>query len=218
MFFYKAIRLRKFAILAWPSMLNKEVEIWSTRVIRLFMLIVAGTLAMSASAQTKTDNTHYQYFIITGSTYSALVDAINHQAKNGHYPNNEWHISWQFTTTPQKNGCHLSSPQVEKKITVYLPRWVDQQKASPALVAEWQRYEKAVLAHQHGHIKFADQCYQAVIKALSQVPPAKTCKALEEKANAIANQVVERYQTLNATYEKETKKGKTQGVYLNPVK
>ncbi len=189
------------------------------RIIRLFaVFLVTSLYSIIHVAQAKAYQPTYRYYDVVGKDFKGLSASIKANRPSGYNSMNEWHISWQYQFEHKKDGCHISQPKVTKEVFVTLPRWQDQSQATNTLRQGWQRYQKALIIHQMGHVEYAHKAQQAILIALEHMPPSKDCKTLKKKANAMAKFILADFDKQDKAYEKRTGGRRTQGAVFQEAR
>jgi predicted secreted Zn-dependent protease len=159
----------------------------------------------------------FEYYDVQGTNYDTLWKSIEENRPNGHTSANEWQISWNFGYSYLDGVCSLYNPKVMLTMKIILPRWTDPHSGSEKMQAEWKRYLKALIAHQMGHVKNAEDAQAEVQKALDAIPGGPKCDPLGDQAKTTARSILKKYDTIEADYETKTLGGATQGATLKDV-
>jgi predicted secreted Zn-dependent protease len=88
--------------------------------------------------------------------------------------------------------------------------------ASPALVAEWRRFEAALGTHELGHRDIAVRGAQQLVDAVRKLR-GSTCEAVHRAAEYAARDVSDVTRTQQLSYDNLTNHGLSQGTLLRAV-
>lgn len=111
-----------------------------------------------------------------------------------------WQVSWKLRSDSE--GCRAVEPPTFSA-TVTLPKLADESTVPSAVRAHWERYLASLRTHEAGHARYVYEHLGAVQSALL----AKTCG----EANAAGQAALKVVSAHDATYDRETKHGLTQG-------
>lgn len=159
----------------------------------------------------------HRHYMVYGNNYQSVSKSLKRNRPDGYNSMNEWHISWQYDFKIKDDQCHMVQPKVKRKVIFILPKLAVGQPLSQSFQKEWQRFSAALIAHQMGHAKFADQAMLAIQAAFDHFPAEKTCQQVKEKANQLARTIIDDYKVKEKAYDKETGSGFTQGAVLRDV-
>lgn len=153
---------------------------------------------------------------VTGSKPRHVVDQMNtlgpiNWAGTHWSGSTEWQVSWTFFTNPVEEGCTLRTVRATLDVTFLYPRWSD---VPPRYVKRWNRFLAALEVHEEGHKQAGLRAARDVLTHLSAMPMAETCEAIQTRANANANYILEQAIKRDRLYDKQTRHGVTQGVRL----
>lgn len=122
----------------------------------------------------------------------------------------EWRIQWFFSHRQVPQGCAVGKAVTETHIQYTLPRWVDEDAASPELRETWRRFVEALAEHEQGHGQLARELAAAIEDAIGSLPPEATCDDLGRKVDALAKRMI-REDKSQESYDLATGHGRTQG-------
>lgn len=124
----------------------------------------------------------------------------------------DWEIAWRFYYKNSLLGdCAIARAEVDVNLVFTFPRWLTPAEASPGLVEKWNAYQQALTTHEEQHAELAIAGGKTIYDAILAVPPAATCPALEDVANAAARQVFDQIQAQQERYDSDTNHGASQG-------
>jgi len=121
-----------------------------------------------------------------------------------------WYVEWKYRFE-QMADCRLTRVEVTGEVTTTLPRWVNADKAEPALRQRWANYLSALSLHEAGHKDIGLRATTAISKELNALPAERTCDALKRDAETKAQSILGRFRGEDAEYDRRTEHGLTQG-------
>ena len=163
-------------------------------------IVVVGTVADAVM----------RYYDVTGTSTTELRSSMNAQGPSDAGGNHNdafttWNIDWTWPLSPDRS-CILAGATITMVITVTFPRWTPPQGTSPALVAEWNAYQQALVEHESGHVTFVVATANDVLAAIK----GASCTTAEAAAQA----VVARIRQHDLDYDAATNHGFTQGAHF----
>lgn len=169
--------------------------------------------SVPSPVQVTVERTSYE---VTGTTTTALRASLDRSRPAD--PEGErfdavttWFVTWDFNYSPRPGGpCEMDSVKTKVDVHVVLPRWTDQRQADAALRERWKRYESALLRHEQGHETIAIRAARAIQTTLIALEAPK-CRDLHHQANAVGEQILERYRTEERRYDQTTDHGRSRG-------
>lgn len=126
-----------------------------------------------------------------------------------------WGVRWGWRTTSHGGGCRLVEIRVHLGTEVTLPEWQDEVTAPAELRVRWNDFLTALRAHEYGHRNRGFLAAGEIHAALLGVRSAD-CLDIDEVAEAVARDVLERHLALDAEYDRRTLHGRAQGVVWPP--
>jgi len=152
---------------------------------------------------------------IAGGSAAALRQQMNQDgpAEQGrHYDaHTDWNVKWAYPFDRSNGRCATGPVTVTLTITYRLPVWDGESGAPPDLLEKWHTYMQALRTHEDGHAEHGRDAADEVIAALSGLPPADACPAMDSAANSTARAITDRYAAEDVTYDRDTNHGATQG-------
>ena len=112
------------------------------------------------------------------------------------------------TATPDGGTEKVTAARVTVKVDVELPSWSDKSSATANQQKEWDRFFKAITAHEDGHVALDKTAYADVHAKMVGKTPADADKKVDD-AEAKAK-------TDNDTYDNNNDHGVKQGTGINP--
>jgi len=127
----------------------------------------------------------------------------------------EWRLRWEWRSTMHEGTCRLAGLRVVVEVEIILPSWKDHDSAASSLVLAWEDFETALRRHEYGHRDIGLQAATAVLRALGELR-TPDCAAMSDVAGPRAREIARAYQKRNDLYERDTRRGQTQGAVWPP--
>jgi predicted secreted Zn-dependent protease len=186
---------------------------WAT----LLALLLGGFWIFPCSASGEPElHVDYEYYEIRGETAEQLRQAMNAQGtvwKNGKTYDafTSWNVSWAFERRTGKDGCYVDSVKTVVKVLHRFPKWKDRLFAPQDLQEKWGTYMKALKEHEDGHKDIAVGAAREIEWALSGLDASPNCEEIRIRANALAREILGKYEEQESAYDAITRFGETQG-------
>jgi predicted secreted Zn-dependent protease len=126
-----------------------------------------------------------------------------------------WCVRWEWRSTMHEGACRLLNVRVLLEVEIVLPDWKDHDSASPSLAFAWERFEEALRGHEYGHRNIGMQAAVETFRVLEAVR-TRDCTAIGDVAGTLARGIVRKYEKRNDVYERNTRRGRTQGAVWPP--
>ncbi len=172
------------------------------------VLVIAWTVAHAGDAQVV-------YYEVVGNSATKLRHELNNKGplKDGRRFDayTTWRVTWTYFYAPAGKGCRLTEISTLLDGTIELPRWERNGRASDSLVRKWERYLAALRIHEDGHYAHGVAARNE-IQALGQsFQITGSCTTMAEAFNDEAKSILAKYGAMDATYDRDTGHGKSQG-------
>ncbi len=162
-----------------------------------------------------------EYFIhgLTGAALDAEMRTVGptDAAAGLHwYALTEPRFGWDRECACAEQGCTASSVTLYLSLDYSVPLWLAPEDAAPDLVAAWQAFRAALVAHEQGHGELAAACAWSLGETFASLPPAATCDELDAAIRAASEPVFAACRAEQRGFENATNHGLTQGVLWPP--
>jgi predicted secreted Zn-dependent protease len=132
------------------------------------------------------------YYDVEGTDQATLLSALN--ARGATQGQASWKLSYQYVPKRGLRDCTVGTVSTKLELGMTLPRWTPPAGTPPELIGRWERFLKALVAHQNARLDGARELERSLAPALASLAPAADCPALDAA-------VKERY----AALEEETR-------------
>lgn len=185
---------------------------WSRRLLRCLAALALGCAFAVAYAHDAT----IVYYDITGNSANALRRQMNAKGPldmsgKRFDAYTRWYVRWRYRYRPTASGCEFTEVTVSVDGTITLPRWVDESHAPQALEQDWNRYIAALHRHEQGHYVHGLDAAREIEALGRSFHAAGDCPAFVADFDRQARGITRRYAAMDATYDRDTDHGKTQG-------
>ena len=122
-----------------------------------------------------------------------------------------WWVNWNYRWWESSTECRLTAVTTRMRVSFTLPEWDQYDRGSLALKQQWDRYYRALYAHEKGHRDFGLRAAREIEQVIWNVGRRETCGQLEREANAAAQATLDHYIRLEKQYDIETAHGAATG-------
>jgi predicted secreted Zn-dependent protease len=122
-----------------------------------------------------------------------------------------WRVTWHYTYSGF-GSCRINSLDVSIDIRFTFPRWVNPVGAPLDLVHDWNRFILALVRHEAGHVRLAEQAGNKILRSLPGFEAP--CDEFVAAADAVADSIIDRLREKQRLYDERTDHGATQGARL----
>jgi predicted secreted Zn-dependent protease len=162
---------------------------------------------------------HTSYYYIDGPSATVLSVQLDKHGPVGadgkrHPGRTRWDIKWKVQPVQHGITCTIEAVSIIVGIAQTLPRWRGQDRGSTSLKARWADFVESLQRHEEVHKQHGVQAGKDIEAKLRALEPVSNCEDLESRADQAAQAVVSKYQTLDATYDRETAYGRNEGATL----
>jgi len=187
---------------------------------RLTSALCAAALAgaaAAAQAEVREEHAHAPYPVHARADQT-LREALNaatpitSEGKRFH-GYTHWNVRWNFWWLEDGKGrCRITRVATQLTTRIQMP---ELRRSTATQEAQFQRYQRALYAHEQGHVQFGRQAAQAVDQGIAALPEAPDCATLERQANALGHRLLAEQVAAEKAYDRSTGHGATQGAKLD---
>lgn len=196
---------------------------------RLLVVALCWTLTTAITLVPRSDRTirernliiaeQIHAYSVTGTSVRTIGDSLRGQGillEGGKHFRGAyvWRLNWRFWFKADGFGCRMTDAQVHLASITAVPTWSDD-GASDYIKTQWERYEKALLAHEEKHRDIAVASARTLRPQLMRLRN-RNCDSLKAAGNELGNKVSAQIQTLQDEYDTATRHGHTEGARWPP--
>jgi predicted secreted Zn-dependent protease len=180
-----------------------------------YLLLLALLVVPGVEAEPLLE-TGYVYYRVSSPSRRELLANLNRatpirQNGNPFHGFTESQIRWRFWWRTQDRLCTITRVEVFVDVTITLPRLEE----SPAAVREvWDRWYPNLVLHENGHREIALAAARRIEDGIRGLPGHADCGALEQRANALGNRLIDELAATDRDYDRRTNYGETQGAAI----
>ncbi len=116
--------------------------------------------APAAAVQGAPADVELSFYEVEGKDEASLINSLN-ERRAGH-ARSSWKLSYQYLPRRGRGTCVIGSVTTKLELVMALPRWSPPPETPQELVARWERYVKALMAHQNARLDRARQLEREV--------------------------------------------------------
>lgn len=181
-------------------------------------IVLVAAIALPVAAE-PVSRVHTSFYYIDGTSATMLAAQIEKKGPPGpgerrFAAHTKWNIQWKFRHVQEGVTCSMKDSAVLVGIAQTMPRWRGEGQGAAALNTRWQKFIEALKRHEDVHKEHGIKAGGEIEKALLTVQPHSNCEDLARAANAVAEEIVKKYQKLDEEYDRKTDHGRTEGVTL----
>jgi predicted secreted Zn-dependent protease len=102
----------------------------------------------------------------------------------------DWHLKWAYDAD---GACRPAGVTTLVRIRYTLPELQNRQALAPELTARWDRYVRALVAHEQGHAAHGIDAAREIERRLPKLGEYPSCDELQAEAHALARQIIDRH-------------------------
>lgn len=123
-----------------------------------------------------------------------------------------WDIDWRLRWFEDGDGgCRPISVTTLVRIRITLPALQDRDALPPNLADRWQRYLRALAAHEQGHADIGIAAARAIEVQIPLLGLRPSCDRLASETDALAREIIARHAQMEIQYDKDTRFGERDG-------
>ena len=174
-----------------------------------------ATTAAQAEVQEEHEHAPYPVHARAGQTLREALNAATPITSHGQrfHGYTHWNVRWNFWWQQDGAGrCRITRVATRLRTRVQMP---ELRTGTATQEAQFQRYHRALYAHEQGHVQFGRQAAQAIDQGIAALPEAPDCPTLERQANALGHRLLAEQAAQEKAYDRDTRHGATQGAKLD---
>lgn len=183
------------------------------------LLALTICLPVQASSRGVIVDSRVETYPVQGDTIREIQRSIglNTPSRNGdsfYAGETIWSLSAKYAVVPTDAGCRFQNGKVHLTLRVRLPMLTSTPK-SEAVRAEWERFHRALTAHEVLHQQNAYRAANDLKSKLSGTQTALSCVRAKQVAERAIQSLIERISQYDKELDRQTRHGATQGAALN---
>lgn len=187
----------------------------------LALAAVAALLSSPALAQSPVRlDQAVKYYDVRGTSEPAIAESLRRDAPrslDGFQGETTFFFEWwydykQVGARGEAQQCVVSKSRVEITIEIALPRHRRIARAPEPVQAVWRKFAAALEGHERNHARDFASVGAMIPDALDGL--SGPCASIEEKANAVGMDYVNRAQKAADDYDAATNHGETEGTFF----
>jgi len=171
-------------------------------------------------------NKKVAYYDISGLTSNTLrrqmlKNGPRNQLSTRSHAMTQWKLSSELDYVDTNDGCEVRNVDVTIDIESTYPRWLNRDDAHPQVKARWDGFYRALVEYEDMHvnngIEAAKELEQKLIlrsESSNRLLNNYTCEFLQQRANALIQQVMYEYINYDIYLDRTTDYGNGKGVWL----
>ncbi len=165
-----------------PSIVNLPSKPRSPA-LRVAVISLAAALSACQSVET-------EYYDAGGTTIEQAFRSVGrHGPDRGNaIGQTQVAMSLDLWTLESDTDCRIAKAEINLELKVILPRWTELDKTDAANRAHLKNLAKHVKDHEHTHVQIAKRFQRQIQRDVNNIPPAKTCKIVENEAKRVFRQ------------------------------
>lgn len=160
-------------------------------------------LAVLTACTTSNSGLTTVYYTVPGTTVEQINEQIARRGpQNGHaIGTTETRMTPRVRTRRINGTCQIEEADVALDLTVTLPQWSELGKADGRTRSAFERLSDHVEWHEQQHVEISQDYSARIEKALTEIPPQKTCRELMTKARALFKSMFEKHNDAQRAFD-----------------
>lgn len=181
-------------------------------------ILLALILAQLNAFAAPTVSLETTYYPVTGhdlpTIYHSLENSgLSSEGLGTYHAHTQWNIQWGYRWIESAQRCSLTQVNVDIKITYLLPQLQTYDSVDESVRKSWDRFYQALLRHEEHHKEYGIRAARELESVLLGARP-DSCLGLKNKLDAMAREVIDKYDRLEKDYDIRTNHGVNEGVVL----
>ena len=181
---------------------------------RLCLLLLLLPCAALADPAVTTRQVFYRVDGDTATDIWADIESKTPVKHDGrwHVAYTKWNVNWRFWWLENTDGCEITRINTTLDVVYTLPKLTHISSLPDALSRQWNDYYTALYEHERGHKDIGVKAAIEIEEIISAMAPKATCPQLEQAANDLARNVIQKYSRIEKDYDRRTNHGLNTGV------
>ena len=113
-------------------------------------------------------------------------------------------LNFEFRYTQQGNYCVMKEVTIRLESAIQVPQWTERGTADFRVVAMWDRYIRAVRAHEYTHREHLYRRARDISQELYRIK-SPTCASMESRVTSTTMRIDDRYRQLSEQFDEESR-------------
>lgn len=154
-------------------------------------------------------------YLVQGETLAELSASMKAHRPHAHNAFTEWYIDWNYSFDISADKWKLRDFDLRVQVRYTMPQWSPPDGVDPEVVAEWERFLKAVVFHEQGHAEIGLRCASEIREVIGFTTwQGKDRAEVKAKIDAKCQSILKRFRASEVAYDEDTDHGRTQGARL----
>ena len=145
-------------------------------------------------------------YVVRGTTvpeiHLSLLTAAN--ATLGSVGFHRSRLNLEFGYRQQGRYCEITEVTIELESAIQVPRWTERGGAEFRVVTLWDRYIRAVRAHEYTHREHLYRRARDISQELYRIK-SPTCASMESRVTSTTMRIDDRYRQLSEQFDEESR-------------
>jgi predicted secreted Zn-dependent protease len=161
--------------------------------------------------------TRYVYYQVSGHTAEDIWADIRKKSPVKHFGRlhvayTKWNVNWKFWWHGKADDCRISRVTTALDVVYTMPKLKPDITLADALMRQWEQYYAALFSHEQGHKDLGEKAAIEIENAISGMTPHDSCERLQNAANEMGKNVINKYRLIEKDYDRSTNHGLNTGV------
>ena len=167
-----------------------------------------ATVALDATVDT---------YEVRGTTFNAIMRSLNENApfiertQRRHYGVTRISFTQEATFQETRAGCELLSNDIDLRIEMMLPEWVDRDDAPEAVAVKWDRLSESIARHEEQHVAIAQEYLRRMRNELDRAMTAPSCPELRVRIRDRMEALVEAHRAAQEAFDERVSQENASG-------
>ena len=113
-------------------------------------------------------------------------------------------FNFEFGYTQQGNYCVMKEVTIRLESAIQVPQWTERGTADFRVVAMWDRYIRAVRAHEYTHREHLYRRARDISQELYRIK-SPTCASMQSRVRSTTVRINDRYRQLSEQFDEESR-------------
>ena len=178
--------------------------------VRIFFLTICFAL-IGCNSVTQRTNVSVGYYNVKGSTFEELDREIALHGPEVKGVGNAIAAA-SIKMIPRidyilrDEGCVVTHVRIRVDAKVTLPRLAQKSRVSKKVRGAFSNMQNYAKLHESVHVSIADQFAEKAERAIRQIKPTPTCKALKAKITAVYSKILKQHQRAQQQFDRDEQK------------